>query len=85
MNKDYSYLPHELAHLNYLKDNAYECALFLKRDDESFPIKEACKITLIGNGVRHTVIGGTGTSTFRTMSLFRLLTTPPTAIILNFA
>ena len=59
MNNDYIFLPHELEHLSYLKDNAAECALFLKKD-ESFPLKEATKITLIGNGVRHTIIGGTG-------------------------
>ena len=60
MNKDYVFLPHELEHLNFLKENAHECALFLKRDDDSFPLDSTCDITLIGNGVRHTVIGGTG-------------------------
>ena len=60
MNKDYTFLPHEYEHLSYLKDNAFECALFLKRDDEAFPLEKSCPITLIGNGVRHTVIGGTG-------------------------
>ena len=60
MNKNYDYLPHELAHLSFLKENAFECALFLKREDDSFPLSEPTNITLIGNGVRHTVIGGTG-------------------------
>ena len=60
MNDDYSFLPHELEHLNFLKENAHECALFLKRDDESFPLEKPTKISLAGNGVRHTVIGGTG-------------------------
>ena len=60
MRTDYDYLPHEYQHLKYLKDNAFECSLFLKREDESFPLEAPCKIALIGNGVRHTVIGGTG-------------------------
>ena len=60
MRTDYDYLPHEYAHLKFLKENAYECSLFLKRDDESFPLEAPCKIALIGKGVRHTVIGGTG-------------------------
>ena len=60
MNKNYDFLPHELAHLNYLRDNAYECALFLKREDDSFPLEKPQEIALIGNGVRNTVIGGTG-------------------------
>lgn len=60
MNDNYSYLPHELEHLNFLKENAHECALFLKREDDSFPLEKPCKISLVGNGVRHTVIGGLG-------------------------
>lgn len=60
MKTDYHFLPHEYEHLKYLKEHAYECTLFLKREDESFPLESPCKITLIGNGVRHTVIGGTG-------------------------
>lgn len=60
MNKNYDFLPHEYNHLSYLKEHAYECTLFLKYDGVSFPLKKACSIYLIGNGVRHTVIGGTG-------------------------
>ncbi len=60
MRTDYDYLPHEYRHLKYLKENAFECTLFLKREDESFPLDSPSKIALIGNGVRHTVIGGTG-------------------------
>ena len=59
MNKNYDFLPHEKAHLDFLKDNAFECALFLKKDD-SFPLEKECEVALIGNGVRHTIIGGTG-------------------------
>ena len=60
MNKNYTFLPHELEHLLYLKEHAYECSLFLKRDNEAFPIKKPCSVYLVGNGVRYTVIGGTG-------------------------
>lgn len=60
MKTNYDFLPHELEHLSFLKDNAHECALFLKRDDDSFPLKEPTEIVLIGSGVRHTYIGGTG-------------------------
>ncbi len=60
MNKNYNYLPHELNHLNYLKEHAYECALFLKYDGTSFPLKKPGDIYLVGSGVRHTIIGGTG-------------------------
>ena len=65
MNKE-ELFPHELNHLDYLREHAGECTLFLKRDDESFPLKETCSITLIGNGVRHTVIGGTGSGEVNT-------------------
>lgn len=60
MKTNYHYLPHEYEHLKFLKENAYECTLFLKRDDDSFPLDGPREITLIGNGVRNTVIGGTG-------------------------
>ncbi len=60
MKTNYDFLPHEYEHLSFLKDNAHECALFLKREDESFPLEEPCELVLIGNGVRHTFIGGTG-------------------------
>ena len=60
MKTNYNYLPHEYNHLLYLKEQAYECALFLKRENNVFPIKKASAVYLVGNGVRHTVIGGTG-------------------------
>nr|MCR5505558.1 hypothetical protein [Bacilli bacterium] len=63
MNKEL--LPHEINHIKELKSVAGECTLFLKRDG-SFPIKEATRVTLIGNGVRHTVIGGTGSGAVNT-------------------
>ena len=60
MNNNYEFLPHELNHLNYLEDNAFECSLFLKREDDSFPLEKPCQIVLIGSGARQTIIGGTG-------------------------
>ena len=60
MRNDYSFLPHEFEHLDFLRENAHECTLFLKRDDDSFPLEKPASICLIGNGVRHTVIGGIG-------------------------
>ena len=56
-NKEYL-LFHEKKHLSFLKDNVGECALFFKRDT-SFPISP-CPIYLVGNGVRHPIIGGDG-------------------------
>ena len=61
-----SLLFHEKKHLSFLKDNAGECTLFLKRDDDSFPLEKPCSITLVGNGVRHTIIGGTGSGAVNT-------------------
>lgn len=43
----------------WLKNNAHECTVLLKRDDE-FPLDKPCKIALYGNGARQTVKGGTG-------------------------
>lgn len=50
---------YEQEHLEYVMRTAKECALFLKRDSR-FPLERACKIAAFGNGVRHTVKGGTG-------------------------
>lgn len=50
---------YEQEHLDYVMLTAKECALFLKRDSR-FPLERACKIAAFGNGVRHTVKGGTG-------------------------
>ncbi|MCR4910949.1 MAG: glycoside hydrolase family 3 C-terminal domain-containing protein [Bacilli bacterium] len=51
---------HEIRHLKTLETISSECTLFLKREDESFPIDEIKDIALYGNGVRHIVKGGTG-------------------------
>lgn len=50
---------YEIKHNSYLRENGAECTLFLKRDG-NFPLKEAGKIALFGNGARHTIKGGTG-------------------------
>ena len=51
---------YEIEQLKILEDVSKECPLFLKRDNNSFPLKEVDKIALYGNGVRHIVKGGTG-------------------------
>ena len=45
--------------INYLKENVNESVLFLKRNND-FPLEKPCDIVLVGNGVRHTIKGGTG-------------------------
>ena len=52
-------LDYEKKHIDYLKENSAECALFMKKDG-SFPLKEPCRTVLVGNGARQTVKGGTG-------------------------
>ena len=53
-------LPHEIAHYQKLEQLASECVLFLRRENEAFPIEKPCKAALFGNGVRYTAKGGTG-------------------------
>ncbi len=50
---------YEQEHLDYVMETAKECTLFLKRNN-SFPLEKPCKLAAYGNGVRHTVKGGTG-------------------------
>ena len=52
-------LDYEKKHIDFLKDNACECMLFLKKNDE-FPISAPCSVVLVGNGSRNTIKGGTG-------------------------
>lgn len=51
--------PHESKHLELLHPYLSECALFLKRND-AFPLDKPCSVAAYGNGIRHTVKGGTG-------------------------
>ena len=50
---------YEEEHLNMVRSMAPECTVLLKKDG-TFPMKEAGKIALYGNGVRKTIQGGTG-------------------------
>ena len=52
-------LDYEKRHIEYLKANASECTLFLKRNNE-FPLDAPCKVVLLGSGARNTIKGGTG-------------------------
>ena len=52
-------LDYEKQHIDFLKEKASECTLFLKRNNE-FPLEEPTNIVLIGSGVRNTIKGGTG-------------------------
>ena len=54
MNNDYLE-----KHLAILDDISSECTLFFKRNKD-FPISNLKKVALYGNGVRHTIKGGTG-------------------------
>lgn len=50
---------YEQEHLEFVEKTASECSLFLKKNNV-FPLEKPCKIAAIGNGVRHTIKGGTG-------------------------
>ncbi|SEK26009.1 beta-glucosidase [Butyrivibrio sp. ob235] len=50
---------YEQEHLELVRNTAAEGTLFLKKD-ESFPLAGPCKIAAFGNGIRHTIKGGTG-------------------------
>lgn len=50
---------YEIEHIQTLRKLAPECMVLLKSDG-SFPLSSAGKIAVYGNGVRHTVKGGTG-------------------------
>lgn len=50
---------YEKRHLEAVYSGLAECCLFLKRNGD-FPLKQPGQIAAYGNGVRHTVKGGTG-------------------------
>jgi len=50
---------YEQNHLDLVLKSAGECTVLLKTDGH-FPLSEAGKIAAFGNGIRHTVKGGTG-------------------------
>ena len=51
--------PYEIRHNERLRKLAPECIVLLKKDG-SFPLRQSGPIAAYGNGVRHTVKGGTG-------------------------
>ena len=50
---------YEIKHIEVMRNNSAECALFLKKDS-SFPLKKPGKVVLVGAGARQTTKGGTG-------------------------
>lgn len=56
---------YEKQHLDFVRSSAGECTVLL-RSDGSFPISSAGRIALYGNGVRHTIKGGTGSGEVNT-------------------
>lgn len=50
---------YEKEHIGLLRDSLAECTLFL-RQNGAFPLEVPGRIAAYGNGVRHTVKGGTG-------------------------
>ena len=50
---------YEKNHLSQIRPYLAECCVFLKRD-ESFPLKEPCRVACYGSGVVNTIKGGTG-------------------------
>lgn len=51
--------PFEKEHIDLVRKTAPECALFLKREDDTLPIASG-KVALYGSGARRTIKGGTG-------------------------
>ena len=51
--------PHEIKNIKRLRSHLGECTVLLKKDG-SFPLEKPGTIAAYGNGVRHTVKGGTG-------------------------
>ena len=51
--------PFETEHIALVRKVAPECALFLKREDETLPVSPG-KVALYGSGARKTIKGGTG-------------------------
>ncbi|MBO7402992.1 MAG: glycoside hydrolase family 3 C-terminal domain-containing protein, partial [Lachnospiraceae bacterium] len=50
---------YEKKHIDFLRQNAHESTLLLKRDN-AFPVYTPCTVALYGNGARKTIKGGTG-------------------------
>ena len=50
---------YEINHIQFLRESASECTLFLNKNEE-FPIEKPCSVLLIGSGARNTLKGGIG-------------------------
>ncbi len=50
---------YEKEHLVLVQSTAADCTLFLKKDGK-YPLNAPCTIAAFGNGIRHTIKGGTG-------------------------
>jgi beta-glucosidase len=50
---------YEKQHLDLVRSTAGECTVLLKSNGH-FLLEKAGKIALYGNGIRHTIRGGTG-------------------------
>ena len=50
---------YEIQHLQQLRPHLADCTVLLKTDG-AFPLSAPCRIAAYGNGVRHTIKGGTG-------------------------
>ena len=50
---------YEIKHIQFLRESASECTLFLNNNEE-FPIEKPCSVLLIGSGARNTLKGGLG-------------------------
>ncbi|MBR2761226.1 MAG: glycoside hydrolase family 3 C-terminal domain-containing protein [Solobacterium sp.] len=50
---------YEQQHLNFVRSTAGECTVLLKSNGQ-FPLSKPGRVALFGNGVRHTIKGGTG-------------------------
>ena len=50
---------YEINHIQFLRESASECTLFLNKNEE-FPIEKPFSVLLIGSGARNTLKGGIG-------------------------
>ena len=50
---------YEIEHLSKVREGLCECMVLLKKDG-NFPLEKPCKLAAYGNGIRHSVKGGTG-------------------------
>ena len=58
-------------HDRFVREEGAGCTVLLKKDG-SFPLKEAGRIALYGNGARHTVKGGTGSGEVNSRSFVNI-------------